>query len=226
MRTNYRGTGLGLSIVKSLIDRMGGTVNVESRQGEGSRVDISLPFVAAADDGTDNAADADENGAAGADDSTASASDADEAGKECKKNSEDTEKENTEKMPLAGKKILLAEDNELNMEIARFMLEDAGAEVVSAYDGREAVNIYDESPEGAFDAVLMDIMMPNMDGYVATRAIRRSGRSDAGTLPIIAVTAHAFDDDRKTSLAAGMDEHLTKPLDSHKLVETVLRLCS
>lgn len=217
MRTNYRGTGLGLSIVKSLIDRMGGTVNVESRQGEGSRVDISLPFVAAADDGTDNAADADENGAAGADDSTASASDADEAGKECKKNSEDTEKENTEKMPLAGKKILLAEDNELNMEIARFMLEDAGAEVV---------NIYDESPEGAFDAVLMDIMMPNMDGYAATRAIRRSGRSDAGTLPIIAVTAHAFDDDRKTSLAAGMDEHLTKPLDSHKLVETVLRLCS
>ena len=84
---------------------------------------------------------------------------------------------------MAGKKILLAEDNELNMEIARFMLEDAGAEVVSAYDGREAINIYDES----------------------------SG---------------AFDDDRKTSLAAGMDEHLTKPLDSHKLMETVLRLCS
>lgn len=85
---------------------------------------------------------------------------------------------------MAGKKILLAEDNELNMEIARFMLEDAGAEVVSAYDGREAINIYDESSEGAFD------------------------------------------DDRKTSLAAGMDEHLTKPLDSHKLMETVLRLCS
>ena len=224
VRTNYQGIGLGMSIVKSLIDRMGGTISIESSRGEGSRVDISLPFVAA----SDSAADADENGATGADDSPASAADADAAGKEYQKDPEslETEKENTDKMPLAGKKILLAEDNELNMEIARFMLEDAGAEVVSAYDGREAVNIYDESPEGAFDAVLMDIMMPNMDGYAATRAIRRSGRSDAGTLPIIAVTAHAFDEDRKTSLAAGMDEHLTKPLDSHKLVETVLRFCS
>ena len=104
VRTNYQGIGLGLSIVKSLIDRMGGTINVESRQGEGRRVDISLPFVAAADDGTDNAADADENGAAGADDSTASVSDADKAGKECKKNSEDPEEENTKKNAVGRQK--------------------------------------------------------------------------------------------------------------------------
>ena len=122
---------------------------------------------------------------------------------------------------LEGARVLLAEDNDLNREIATFILEDAGAQVVCVGDGREAVDVYLAQPEGHFDAVLMDVMMPRMDGYEATRAIRQSGRADSLNLPIIAMTANAFDEDRHRSEAAGMSLHLSKPIDSPALVSAI-----
>ena len=123
---------------------------------------------------------------------------------------------------LRGMRILLAEDNELNMEIAEFMLQSAGAEVTEAHDGREAVELFRASPPGHFDAVLMDVMMPVLDGYQATGIIRTSDRPDAG-VPIIAMTANAFVEDRQRAREAGMTEHLAKPLDRAVLVRTLQR---
>ena len=123
---------------------------------------------------------------------------------------------------LRGMRVLLAEDNALNMEIAEFMLQSAGAEVTEAHDGREAVELFRASPAGYFDAVLMDVMMPVVDGYQATGNIRASERPDAG-VPIIAMTANAFVEDRQRARAAGMTEHLAKPLDQTVLVQTLQR---
>ena len=123
---------------------------------------------------------------------------------------------------LRGMRIQLAEDNELNMEIAEFMLQSAGAEVTEAHDGREAVELFRASPPGHFDAVLMDVMMPVLDGYQATGIIRTSDRPDAG-VPIIAMTANAFVEDRQRAREAGMTEHLAKPLDRAVLVRTLQR---
>ena len=123
---------------------------------------------------------------------------------------------------LRGMRILLAEDNELNMEIAEFMLQSAGAEVTEARDGREAVELFRASPPGHFDAVLMDVMMPVLDGYQATGIIRASDCPDAG-VPIIAMTANAFVEDRQRAREAGMTEHLAKPLDRAVLVRTLQR---
>ena len=123
---------------------------------------------------------------------------------------------------LRGMRILLAEDNELNMGIAEFMLQSAGAEVTEAHDGREAVELFRASPPGHFDAVLMDVMMPVLDGYQATGIIRTSDRPDAG-VPIIAMTANAFVEDRQRAREAGMTEHLAKPLDRAVLVRTLQR---
>ena len=123
---------------------------------------------------------------------------------------------------LRGMRILLAEDNELNMEIAEFMLQSAGAEVTEAHDGREAVELFRASPPGHFDAVLMDVMMPVLDGYQATGIIRASERPDAG-VPVIAMTANAFVEDRQRAREAGMTEHLPKPLDQAVLVQTLRR---
>ena len=123
---------------------------------------------------------------------------------------------------LRGMRILLAEDNELNMEIAEFMLQSAGAEVTEAHDGREAVELFRASPPGHFNAVLMDVMMPVLDGYQATGIIRTSDRPDAG-VPIIAMTANAFVEDRQRAREAGMTEHLAKPLDRAVLVRTLQR---
>ena len=123
---------------------------------------------------------------------------------------------------LRGMRVLLAEDNDLNMEIAEFMLQSAGAEVTEAHDGREAVELFRASPAGYFDAVLMDVMMPVVDGYQATGIIRASERPDAG-VPIIAMTANAFVEDRQRARAAGMTEHLAKPLDQAVLVQMLRR---
>ena len=125
---------------------------------------------------------------------------------------------------IAGVRVLLVEDNELNMEIASFVLENAGAIVTRACNGQEAVDRFKASAPGTFDVILMDVMMPVMNGLDATRAIRALHRPDA-LLPIFAMTANAFQDDRESSLAAGMNEHLTKPLDQAKLLRTIARYC-
>lgn len=124
---------------------------------------------------------------------------------------------------LQGMRLLLVEDNTLNMEIAAFMLENAGAELTEAQNGQEALDIFRESPAGFFDAILMDVMMPVMDGYQATRAIRALERPDAAAVPIVAMTAHAFADDRQRAYEAGMTAHLAKPLESAVLIRTLRR---
>lgn len=125
---------------------------------------------------------------------------------------------------IAGVRVLLVEDNELNMEIASFLLENAGAIVTRASNGQEAVDTFKASAPGTFDIILMDVMMPVMNGLDATRTIRALHRPDA-VLPIFAMTANAFQDDRESSLAAGMNEHLTKPLDQAKLLQMIARYC-
>ncbi|MBU5435649.1 ATP-binding protein [Pseudoflavonifractor sp. MSJ-37] len=122
---------------------------------------------------------------------------------------------------LDGLCILVAEDNALNLEIAQFLLENAGARLTTTVNGQEAVDCFAAAPVGGFDAVLMDVMMPIMDGYEATRAIRAMDRPDAKTVPIIAMTANAFADDRQKAIDAGMDEHLTKPLEPAKLLQVL-----
>lgn len=124
---------------------------------------------------------------------------------------------------IAGLHLLLAEDNELNAEIARTLLEDEGAITTIVNDGQQAVDIFSRNKPGTFDAILMDIMMPEMDGFSATKAIRALDREDAGTIPIIAMTANAFDEDEKKCMEAGMNAHLVKPLDIQKMKEAVCR---
>lgn len=126
---------------------------------------------------------------------------------------------------IKGIKILLAEDNELNMEIARCLLEDEGAVVTEAYNGKEAVDVFAASENGFFDVILMDIMMPKMDGLEATREIRKLERVDAKKVPIFAMTANAFAEDAKRSLDAGMNEHLAKPLEVETVVEMICKYC-
>lgn len=126
---------------------------------------------------------------------------------------------------LNGMKILLVEDNELNMEIAKVMLEEEGADVVTAENGQAAVNIFNNCPEGVFDAVLMDVRMPVMDGLTATKIIRTLPRIDAAAVPIIAMTADAYDEDMQKTAEAGMNAHLAKPVNQDKLLHTLINLC-
>ena len=126
---------------------------------------------------------------------------------------------------LKGTRILLVEDNELNMEIAEFMLEDGGAVVLKAWNGKEAIEIFEKSEPGEIDLIMMDIMMPVMDGLEATRRIRKLNRADAATIPIVAMTANAFSDDIRRSREAGMNEHLSKPLEMEKIIRTAARYC-
>ncbi|WP_461880611.1 ATP-binding protein [Fusicatenibacter sp.] len=131
------------------------------------------------------------------------------------------EKEAIAEECMKNRKILLAEDNELNMEIAEFMLEKEGADVTKAWNGQEAVEIFEKSKSGEFDAILMDIMMPVMNGYEAAKRIRALEREDARTVPIIAMTANAFTEDRMRAKEAGMDEHIAKPVDAELLVKVI-----
>ena len=124
---------------------------------------------------------------------------------------------------IEGMRILLAEDNELNMEIAEFLLTNAGAEITKASNGKEAVEAFEKSGVGEINLILMDIMMPVMDGLEATREIRTMNRSDASAVAIIAMTANAFAEDKSKALKAGMDEYLTKPLESEKLIRALSR---
>ena len=122
-------------------------------------------------------------------------------------------------------KLLLVEDNELNAEIAETILHDHGAKVMMVSNGKEAVNIFQDNEPGTFDAILMDIMMPVMDGLTATKTIRAMDREDAKTIPIIAMTANAFKEDAQRCLEVGMNAHLAKPLNIEEVISTIARLC-
>ena len=124
---------------------------------------------------------------------------------------------------IRGMRLLLVEDNELNAEIARLLLEDKGAVITRVGDGQQALDLFREEPAGSFDGILMDVMMPVMDGLTATRAIRGLDRPDAKTVPIIAMTANAFAEDAAKCFAAGMNAHLSKPLDIRKVISTIAR---
>ena len=127
------------------------------------------------------------------------------------------------KVSLSGVKVLIAEDNELNMEIAEFIVKNVGAEVVKATNGQEVLDIFSKSKIGEIGIILMDIMMPVIDGLEATRQIRLLDREDAKSVPIFAMTANAFAEDRTSAFDAGMNEHFAKPLDSGLLLKTMER---
>ncbi len=127
---------------------------------------------------------------------------------------------------IRGLHLMLVEDNELNAEIAETLLGDEGAEVTPVHDGQQAVDLFQASPPGTFDAILMDVMMPVMDGLTATRTIRALDRPDAKTVPIIAMTASAFEEDAQKCLAAGMNAHLSKPLEIDKVTHTIAQYCA
>ena len=125
---------------------------------------------------------------------------------------------------LCGIRVLLAEDNDLNAEIAEIQLEELGMTVTRAVDGKQAVDFFADNPAGTFDVILMDIMMPQMNGYEATKAIRGlDDRPDGHTIPIIAMTANAFAEDVQASLDAGMNGHLSKPIVMDEVIKTIAR---
>lgn len=180
--TSYKGTGLGLSIVKKIVDKMDGTIELSSKEDEGTTIEITLPFEIHL--------------------------------------VLDTDKKDVQKsIDLKGKKALLVEDNRLNQEIAKMILEDIGFEVTIASDGKEAVDLLFETKPYAFDCVFMDIMMPVMDGWTATQTIRNSNRFDLKQLPIFAMSANAFKEDVQKSKDVGMNAHITKPLNVENLVK-------
>lgn len=127
-----------------------------------------------------------------------------------------------EKPDLSGKSVLLVEDNELNLEIAKMLLEDEKMVVTTAENGKEAVDIVSQSVPGRFDFIFMDIMMPVMDGLEAARQIRTLNRKDTKEIPIIAMTANAFQDDIRDCIDAGMNAHIANPIDSKKIEDTLL----
>ena len=187
-RTKFAGTGLGMSIAKNLIEKMGGSISFESKEGAGTTFVIQVPFK------IDPDADKRE------------------------------EQRDVSEKSIKGLHILLAEDNELNMEIAEFVLQNVGADVTKAWNGQEAVELFRKSELGGFDIILMDIMMPVMNGYEATKMIRSLDREDAKTIPIIAMTANAFTEDRLKAKEAGMNEHIVKPLDVELLIKVIHKL--
>ena len=182
-RSKYVGTGLGMPIAKSLVEKMGGTIEFTSQEGVGSQFVMRIPFKIDEEHKNERVKE------------SASAS-------------------------IEGLHVLLVEDNELNMEIAKFVIENEGAIVTCATNGKEAVDIYKKSP-GFFDIILMDIMMPEMDGLQATQCIRSFDHD----IPIVAMTANAFMEDKIKAKKAGMNAHVSKPLDKDKLIRVIAKLC-
>ena len=189
-RSVYQGTGLGMPIVKNLVDRMGGTIQIESEPEVGTIVEVSLTFKIA-----------------------------EEQKHQGEKNRP------VDKIRLAGTKVLLVEDNDLNRDIAKFILEDEKMFVTEAENGQQAMDLFENSPVGMFDIILMDIMMPVKDGLETAREIRKLDRIDAKTIPIFAMTANAFSEDRKKTKEAGMNEHISKPLDIDALMQKISEYC-
>ena len=187
-RTKFAGTGLGMPITKKLVEKMGGTISFESKEGTGTTFVIRIPFQIDAD---------------------------------MKDRTETEEKTETS---IQGLHVLLTEDNELNMEIAEFVLQNEGAVVTKAWNGQKAVDIFRKSSPGEFDVILMDIMMPVMNGYEAAKMIRSLDREDAKVIPIIAMTANVFTEDKMRAKEAGMDEHIAKPVDGKLLVKVINEL--
>lgn len=179
------GVGLGMAIAQNIVQMLGGQIQVESRQGEGSRFTVTIPCAL-----PEETAPVREEGAKAEAD-------------------------------LTGRRLLLAEDNLLNQEIALELLGMEGAQVTAVENGREAVETFAASTPGEFEAILMDIQMPELDGYGATREIRRLDRPDAGTVPILAMTANAFEDDIAAARAAGMNGHIAKPVDVGRIKEAL-----
>ncbi len=188
--TRVAGTGLGLPIVKSLVDRMGGTIEVESEEGKGTRFIMKFYFPVSLEN---------------------------QVREKEKQNIPDI----TEK--LEGKRILLAEDNELNAEIAETVLEETGIKVKHVEDGIQCIEELKKMPEKYYDVILMDVQMPNMDGYTATQRIRDLDDSRA-EIPIIAMTANAYDEDRRKAQEAGMDGFLAKPLDVDEMMRLMAQI--
>ena len=187
-RTKFAGTGLGMAIAKNLVEKMGGTITFESKEGTGTTFVIRVPFK------IDPDADKRE------------------------------EQKDVSEKSIKGLHILLAEDNELNMEIAEFVLQNEGAEVTKAWNGQEVVELFRKSEPGEFDVILMDIMMPVMNGYDATKKIRSLGSEDAKVIPIIAMTANAFEEDKRDAIAAGMNGHIAKPIQVDKLMSILAEI--
>ena len=187
-RTKFAGTGLGMPITKKLVEKMGGTISFESKEGTGTTFVIRIPFRIDTD------------------------------------MKDRTEAEEKTETSIQGLHVLLTEDNELNMEIAEFVLQNEGAVVTKAWNGQKAVDIFRKSRPGEFDAILMDIMMPVMNGYEAAKMIRSLDREDAKVIPIIAMTANAFTEDKMRAKEAGMDEHIAKPVDGKLLVKVINEL--
>lgn len=184
-----QGTGLGMSIVKSLVDLMGGSIDVESMQGKGTCFELILDFRIP-----------------------------ERSVEDCSKQEE---KEETDTSPLKGMHFLCAEDNELNAEILKELLHMEGADCVICPNGRAVVETFEQSAPGDYDMILMDVQMPVMNGYEAAKAIRRGNHPLALAIPIVAMTANAFSEDVQKSLSAGMNAHISKPMDMKKLLRVV-----
>ena len=186
------GTGLGMAIVKKLVEMMGGTIEVESELGKGSRFIVTFEHPLA-----------------------------DEAHYK-QEEQKDTSAQGAEL--IKGKRILLAEDNDLNAEIALFILRNMGLEVERVEDGAQCVSTLEQQPAGTYDLIFMDVQMPKMDGYTATQTIRALDDKEKAAIPIVAMTANAFAEDRERALAAGMNGHIAKPIDVKKLEQVLVKL--
>ena len=185
------GTGLGLGIVKGIVDCLGGQVSIESTVGVGTTVFVHLPMALAA------------------------------PGEAAAPESVEEELGRLDALDLSGKRILLAEDNDLNAEIVMEILEETGVGVERAADGRIAVQMLQNAEAGYYNLVLMDIQMPNLDGYSATREIRALGDAEKAGIPIVAMTANAFAEDKRNAFSAGMNDHLAKPVDLAELARVL-----